>query len=232
MMKLKYVFILAILSLAQSLMAQDYHARHDSPWVYNSWQSLMEQWPDTLIINPEITAYTPYDIEFDSGRKSINKMLQSQTLAVSLGDSIWLINSDYLNRNFKGEAKKMDDYVPFFFNSKVAFVRCVPSHTSLGMALLGSLIGDPDALAADPFNDPANIYWIDFNTKKVERLTHKLLSRLLSDCDYRDLQVRFEAMKDYKERSVVNYFFNEFIDRTTSDPNYPDILHYYAPAIR
>ncbi len=214
-------YILISLALLSSLWgaAQEYHARHDSIWVYNSWESMMDQWPDTLIVNPEVNLYTPYDIDFDAFDDDANRMLETQTVALSLGDSLWLVNSRYLKKNFSGDIKKMDNYVPLLFNAKMAFIECVPSYTDFGTALLGSFFG---MYVGDPFNDPPELYWINFENRKVEKVTHKNLPRIMEF--YPDLQRRYEAMANRKDREVIKYFFYDFVRRAERDPSYPYLL--------
>ena len=204
-----------LLAVSVALSPQVSAARSDTVWVYNSWESIMEQWPDTVSINPEIAVWTPYDIEFDTYRKSFNQMLKKQTVATCIGDTIWLINTQWLRDNgFKGDSKKMDDYTPLFFNAKMAFIQCVPSHTSLGMVLLGGI--------TDPWVTPPDYYWIDFEQRRVDKVDHKKLSQLLEF--YPDLQRRYEQMRHYKEQSVIEHFFLDFVRRAERDPNYPYLL--------
>ncbi len=47
-----YLTLLAMTTLAMCMTAQEYSARHDSVWVYNSWEAILDQWPDTLVVNP------------------------------------------------------------------------------------------------------------------------------------------------------------------------------------
>lgn len=225
--RLHLALVLLYLS-ALSSMAQEYHARHDSVWVYNSWEAILYQDPDTLIINPEITAWTPYDIEFEAVDKKANNMLKKQTVAVAVGDTMWLVNTKWLRDNkFKGDVKKMDDYAPLFFNSKVAFIQCVPTHTNIGMALLGGLLGDPEMFSDDPWENPADFFWIDFEQKRVDKIDHKKLTELLDV--YPDLQRRFIQMRDYKERYMVQSFFLDFVQRAERDPGYPYLLDRLTP---
>lgn len=227
-MRRLYISLLALLAVALGAGARQYHARHDSVWVYNSWDAIIQQWPDTVIINPEITAWTPYDIEFEDDDSDVTRMLKKQTVAVAVGDTTWLVNTQWLRDNkYKGECKKMDDYAPLFFNAKVAFIQCVPTHTSTGMSLLGALLGDSEAFAADPWEDEADFYWIDFEQKRVDKVDHKKLSLLLGD--YPDLRRRFEQMHDYKERYMVQSFFIDFVRRVERDPAYPTILDRLYP---
>ena len=75
MMRQIYITLMIVFLTAMGMAAEQYQARHDSVWVYNSWEAIMDQWPDTLIINPEITVWTPYDIEFEDVDKDVTKML-------------------------------------------------------------------------------------------------------------------------------------------------------------
>lgn len=203
------------------LRAQGYSARHDSVWVYNSWESIYYQYPDTLIINPDIEAYTPYNFTFDSHRRSVNEMLEKRTVAVAIGDTTWLVNSKYLRDHFKGDVKKMEDYVPLYFNSKLAFATCVGKPTYFGK-LLGSLLGDPDLFDADPLVDTPYLFWINFEDRRVKRVNHEVLSELLSS--YRNLQWRYEATVGYKNRDVIEYYFMEFVRTAERDPAYPELI--------
>lgn len=218
MKRLYFILTIVLLVAIKAFCQQQYSARHDSLYVYNSWESIMDQWADTVLINPEVSIWTPYDIEFDTHNRKMNKILKEVTVAVAVGDTIWMVNTDWLSDNFKGEAKKMDDYAPLFFNSKVAFVQCVPNRTSIGLSLLYS---------PDPWNDEADLYWIDFEQKRVDRIDHKKLSSLLSI--YPDLQRRYEQMADYKERYMIHSFFIDFVKRTERDPNYPYLLDRLYP---
>ena len=223
-----YITLMIVFLTAMGMAAEQYQARHDSVWVYNSWEAIMDQWPDTLIINPEITVWTPYDIEFEDVDKDVTKMLKHQTVAVAIGDTTWLVNTQWLRDNkYKGDCKKLDDYAPLFFNSKVAFIQCVPNHTSLGMVLLGSLVGDSEAFSADPWESQPDFFWIDFEGKRVDKVDHKKLSELLND--YPDLRRRFEQMRDYKERYMVQSFFIDYVQRAERDPGYPYILERLYP---
>ena len=205
--------------MAFDTAAQKYHARHDSLWVYNTWESLMCQAPDALLINPVIEAYTPYDIAFETLESEANDMLYNYSLAVALGDSVWLINSRVLRQSFKGDVKKMDDYVPFYFNAKMAFIEAVTTY-SFGSTLLNSIFGSDETGAA--YNEPPDLFWIDFEHGKIDRITHKNLSAIMEL--YPDLVRRYEAMASHKDREVVHFFFYEFVRRAEQDQRYPYLL--------
>ena len=210
---------LAILTLwATSMCAQEreYRARHDSLMVYQSWESIFNGIADTLIMNPEVLMYTPYDIEFDGIRKNINKMLKDETVAVALGDSLWFVNTNWLKKNFKGESKHMSHYVPLYFSAKVAFVQWAGS-SSLGWRFLEAMRNGE--ATADEYNKPGMIYLINFENGLVEKVDSKKLSELLSD--YPDLQRRYESMRDYDKPYIINDFFLQYVQRLGQDPSVP-----------
>ncbi len=95
------------------------------------------------------------------------------------------------------------------------------------MALLGALLGDPELFSEDPWENPADFFWIDFENKRVDKIDHKKLSELLSV--YPDLQRRFEQMRDYKKRYIIQSFFIDFIQRASRDPGYPYLLDRLSP---
>lgn len=190
----------------------------DAVMVYNSWEAIFDQQSDTIIFNPHIEAYTPCTIEIIGENKDTRNILDN-AVAVALGDSIWLINSNWLKKNFSGDCKKMDLWVPLFFSAKVAFVQWTKYDANVGMSLLGALFGDEDLFDKDYEATIPELYLINFEDQVVEEIDHKVLSRLLSD--YPDLQRRYEGMKDYKKTYMINTFFLDYIDRLNADPNVP-----------
>ena len=64
-------------------------------------------------------------------------------------------------------------------------------------------------------------YFIDFKNRKVERVNHKYLSKLLED--YHDLKMRYEGMKDYKKPHIIEEFLFQYIGRVSEDIMRPTI---------
>ena len=56
-----------------------------------------------------------------------------------------------------------------------------------------------------------NYYYIDFINRKVIKVTPEALVDLLED--YHDLQMRYEGMKDYRKRYMIQEYFFKFVDR-------------------
>ena len=219
-----------ILTIALALGTTAAHAQtyapvsHDTVYVYNSWAAILDQWPDTMLIDPEIVAVTPYDIVIDTpDEKDCQRMLQRKTVAVAVGDTLWLMNGQYLQRNFKGESKHMEAFVPMYFNAKVVFVQHNRPHRNFGTTLLDLFFetGNYD-YEEELYYTVAPLYLLDFENKRLHKVDHNVLSQLL--VDYPDLQRRYEGMKDYKQTYMINTFFLDYVNRIMRDPEVPYLI--------
>ena len=199
----------------------------DTVMLYLSWDAIFDAVPDTMLINPEIEMRSPYDYDFKSttkGDKRSKKLLRDSAIAVTIGDSIWLINSRYLKRGFSGEVKKFDRFIPMYFNSKILFVQYIDITNYMSNEMLSSMffrgytmaeIYDEleSAIGAAPF------YLVDFSGKTVYRVDEQLLTQLLED--YPDLLRRYSQMRDYRETYMINSFFLDYVNRLDYDPDVP-----------
>ena len=79
-----------------------------------------------------------------------------------------------------------------------------------------------DEVSVDDESDVIDYYYIDFVNYKVRRVNPTVLSELLRD--YHDLLMRYESMKDYKKRNIIEDYFFKYIKRATDDFMHPDIL--------
>ena len=185
----------------------------DTIYFYRTWEQMLNFDPPAMIVNPFVDVYSPYEVYVETGDEETNKLIEDDYIALSQGDSIWLINSKYLKREFKGDVRQHQGFVPVFFNAKMAFI------TSYGpVSVKDILFGHND----DGTDYNVNYYYIDFLKHRVERVTHEFLSQLLED--YHDLQMRYEGMKDYKKQYMIEEFFYKYIDRATDDFMHPNIL--------
>ncbi len=200
----RYIVLLLLVALWLQATAQDHAEAHDTLYVYQSWESILDSQPDQVFYDPYIEAVTPYEIYIVMDTEVANYVLLNETVAVALGDSIWLINSQWLNSNFEGDCRNMKLWVPLYFTAKLAFMEWIGTN----------FFGIPE--------EEADIYYIDFARERVDKLDHKTLTALLER--YPDLQRRYVAMKDYKKRHVIRFYFFEYLERVNADPTVPWIV--------
>lgn len=213
-MKQTILIFMGILLWAATASAQQsqYKLRHDSLYVYTTWEQIWAGEPSVIVLNPDIKVYTPYQVEFDAIKKDLRQIVNDKAVTVALGDSLWYINSKWLKHNFKGDCKRMRDYVPFYFSSKVAFVQWA----SAGVPKFMMQFMDIDAM--DTIDD-GEIYLLDFESMTVEKVDSDKLSELLSR--YPDLRRRYEMMQDYNEPYMIADFFLQYVERIMQDPDVP-----------
>ena len=201
----------------------------DTLYVYNSWESLYFNGPDTVAINPNIEIYSPFKYKFkptEKDNKALKKMIEKQSLIISIADSVWFVNSRYLKDNFAGYYNKyFEEYMPLFFNEKILFFQFLPTEISYlytevdnfeGVAYYAGVgregvydLGEYGLIAVPHFI-------IDLGNKAVFLVDKELLLLLLEQ--YPDLKRRYEMMGDQDELYMVNEFFWEYVDRISRDP--------------
>lgn len=211
------LFVFSAMALVASQALAIDELPHDTVYFYRTWEQMLDLTPEGMLIDPLIEAYTPYQIVIETGDEDINNNIYKSYVAATLGDSIWLINTQYIKNTFKGDVKKLDKFAPVYFNDKVAFFMYVG---------YGENVSWKDILFGDwidfNYEEMVDYYYIDFKNQKVVKITPESLSALLED--YHDLQMRYEGMKDYKKRYIINDYFNKFIERATQDFMHPYIL--------
>lgn len=191
----------------------------DTVYLYASWESILYQDPTSAVLNPTIEVYTPYQVDITTFDNKLDSHIYNDFIAATLGDSTWLISSVYLKNNFKGDTRNLDGFMPLFFNDKVAFVIFVGygEPTSVSSVLFGS-----EYTTDEDYESSRNFYYIDFEKKLVRKVDHQVMSDLLND--YHNLQMRYEGMKDYKKKYIIEDYFYKFIEAATNDPMRPYIL--------
>ena len=65
-------------------------------------------------------------------------------------------------------------------------------------------------------------YYIDFVQHKVTKLDAKALSALLAD--YPDLRMRYDGLKNNDRSSILNDYFDRYVDRANNDALRPYII--------
>lgn len=202
------IVLMALAMTSFQAMALSNEMPHDTIYFFNTWEQMLNQEPVVALVDPWIETITPYDIVIASDESRIS----DKVVAATLGDSIWLINTHYLHQNFGGDAKKLSDFVPLYFNEKVAFVV-----SDAAMSVKDILFG-----VSEDYYPEGDYFYIDFQNRKVLKVTPTVLSALLED--YHDLQMRYEGMKDYKKRHIIEDYFFKYVDRATNDFMRPSIL--------
>ena len=211
---------LIILTMA-SLHAVAVEVPHDTVYFYNTWEQMFCQEPVGMLVDPFIEAHSPFQMYFLIDDEKMNYVIESKYMFAALGDSIIFINSKYLKECFTGDVNLLAGYIPLEFNEKMAYFR-FGGHPygdgSDGVEYLRSRWGNERTLNQISWN----YYNIDFERHKILKVNHNVLSALLKD--YHDLLMRYEGMKEYKKREVIEDYFLRYIDRATSDVMHPYIL--------
>ena len=200
--------MLAVVAMT-SLHAMAYTEGHDTIYFYKTWEQVFYQEPSAMFIDPYIYALD-YEIAFEVDDEDFNESIIKDYIVATICDSVWLVNSHYLKKHFKGDARNLNNYVPLYFNQKLAY------------AIYNGSLSVKDLLLGDTESDEFDFYYIDFFNRKVKRVTPAVLSELLED--YHDLQMRYEGMKDYKKRYIIQDYFYKYIDRASEDIMHPYIL--------
>ena len=203
----RHLFLVVLAMSALCARAED--EPHDTVYFYGSWQQMFDALPDTVIVDPKIDEYSPFELYFETNDKKVNKRIKNEYVAAALGDTTWFINSNYLKEYFKGDAKRLNGYVAMFFNEKMAYA--VAEEYSYAE------LGDMGFTVVSTYN-----YYIDFEKRKVLRVDEKLLSKLLAD--YPDLRMRYEGMRDNDRERIISDFFMQYVDRVSDNPAQPYIL--------
>lgn len=213
---LRYIMCLAVLMTAMQAWSRAWSVPEvrDTVFFYKTWQQILDNSPEGVLIEPDVFILndTPYDLAVLTPDEDFNKALLKDYIAISQGDSIWAISSEYIRSNFSGDVRDLEGFMLMYYNDKVAYFISAYGSLSVTDVLFGA-----SALGFKP-----NYYYIDFFSKKVLRVTHSVLSNLLGD--YHDLQMRYEGMKDYKKSYMIEEFFYKYIDRATEDFMRPYIL--------
>lgn len=199
---------------AVSLCAHAVDVQRDTVYFYDSWEQMLDMTPSSMIVSPDIEVINPYEIDIYT---STDDYRLYDHMAASIGDSIMLISSLYLRKNFKGDKHDFSSnkFYPVFFNEKVAYVVNLTygEELSLKELLFGNLENDEGVPV---------YYYLDFMKRRVRKVTPSVLCELLED--YHDLQMRYEGMKNYKKHEIIEDYFFKYVDRASQDIMRPFIV--------
>ena len=119
-LNIRYIIAMAaLLMVSMQLWAET--MPHDTVFFYKTWQQILDKDPEAVIIDPWIEVYTPFELYIETTDEKLNKSMREDYVAATLGDSTWLISSDYVKQNFKGDVKKLSGFMPLMFNDKSNF---------------------------------------------------------------------------------------------------------------
>ena len=218
---------------AQFYSSRKHDQGADTLKVYNSWQSLFFNEPDTVAVNPNVEIYSPFKFKFkptEKDSKPLRKMIEKQSLALSIGDSVWFINSRYLKDSIGGGYNEIfEDYVPLYFNEKIAFVQFIITEISYLPIQIENFIGVVAGVGRDGIFNAGDYgyvavphFVIDFDNNQVFLVDRNYLLYLLER--YPDMKRRYEMMQDQYEFYMINEFFWDYVERLEQDP--------YAPVLK
>lgn len=210
---LKHILMALALTVGSLQCAAADPAPRDTIYFYDTWQQMLDGNPVSMLVNPIIEVFSPYSIYFSAYNHKISDEIKVKHIAISMDDSIWLVNSAYLKKHFvHDDVDNLMDYVPVFFNDKVAYF-IYHSHLTIKDVYEG--LPQKEHYKVDYF-------YIDFFNHQIRRVTPEYLSQLLES--YHDLQMRYEGMKDYRKREIIEEYFLQYVDRASEDIMRPYIV--------
>jgi len=230
MKRFTYIIILHI----AAIIGFHASAANDYATIFKSWGAILANEPDTILTKIHIEIESPYNINvkaLDKKDKTTKKILDDEALAVAINDSVWFVNTHYLNAHYSGIALPyMKHYAPLYFNDKIAYTQYSNETDNAFLYQLSIYvnkgIGTVEALkflTSYGFNfDNAYIFTINPKTKKVDAVNDSRMSQLLMP--YLDIRKRYESMYYYTEPFVINYYFLEYVDRIANDDSVPYLL--------
>ena len=221
----KFIAILFCSALSLTALSQ---TPNDTLYLYCSWEAVFDERPDTIIINPIISANDPTRFDFETNgndRKRVKNLIKNDVVALSVGGNYWFANGYRIKNLFSGDNKRFSHFVPLYFNAKAIIVQ-FNRENNFGESLLNSLFGyDPNSVEMDEYGfiegDIPPFYWVDVENNSISKIDHKLLSSLLLRYDYYDLLRRYESMRDYKMNYIIADYTLNLINRMAEDPAVP-----------
>ena len=184
----------------------------DTVYVYHSWESILTHQPDAAYSGPIVYHNNELEIRVFAPDAHTDSIINVNSVAVCVGDTLWMLNTAYLYQNFDVKFDWFDHFIPLYFTDKIAFVKFWNQYP------------DDYYIRPMPYNQfervwlydcKASFYLLDFVDRRVLQLNQKVLSSLL--LRYPDLHRRYTGMKKNKDPEVVDYFFLKYIDRLKTD---------------
>ena len=210
------MFILLCVMSVTAGMAQDVKLRHDTLRIYSSWQSLMNDAPHTLLVNPVLTygdESNRLNISSAGGqsKKFVEANIKQSMAVVLIADSIssCYANCAWLNKYMEEGVGQLgyEGFLPMYFNGKMAYVVLSDYFYPTRW--------ERDVVVYQRY------YHLDFEKRCVHEITPKYLLSLLNR--YPDLRLRYEGSKRKKDEDMINDFLEKYMNRIAADVMVPYI---------
>ena len=191
----------------------------DTVYVYQSWESILSHQPDAAYSGPIVYHNNELELRVFAPDTETDSIINVKSVAVCIGDSLWMLNTAYLYQNFDMKFDWFTHDIPLYFTPQIAFVKYWNQYPSeYYIRPMPNATYDRIYL----YDCKASFFILDFINKSLVELNHKVLSSLL--LRYPDLRCRYLGMKHYKDPEVVDFFFMEYIDRLKTDEQVLSIL--------
>ena len=128
-------------------------------YFYDTWHQIFDMTPVKSTFRSSVRMISGYEFYFGEEGSAIDTEA-GKHIAAELCDTIWLINSKYLKRAFKGDGSMLRGYVPLFFNERFAYAIYKPW---------------------DNPNCDVEYYYIDFQNRRVDRAIEDVMRPLILD---------------------------------------------------
>ncbi len=196
--------------------------RLDTITIYRNWDDILAQQPAFSMTGHILYQNNELEYKIYTRNAQAQAIIDTQALAIEVGDSLWLINANYLVNNFETTYTGFTNFVPIFFNEKTAFVHYWEDYpdTYLSRSTQDEN-GEKIVYAVQLHYGESRFYIIDFVQSTIKKLNHNLLEQLL--VPYHDLYSRYTGMKKNKKTEVIDFFFQKYLERLAQDVTVPPI---------
>ena len=195
----------------------------DTIYLYSSWHAIMDHKPFRAYSGPIVWGNNALEYEVIVYDREALNAIYNQSVAMTLGDSTWLVNANWLLRNFKCEYTGFKGFMPLYFTNKIAFVQYWDDYpTDTGLRLIPGPDGNTKLEEVDIHYGDPTFYILDFGKREVREIDHDELASLLAP--YPDLQRRYLGMKHGKRQDVIEFFLMKLVDALSNDPEAPELF--------
>lgn len=185
---------------------------YDTVYIYSNWKSIMANDPAAAYSGPIVYYNNELETEVFTSDAESQLVVDNQAIAANIGDTLWLANTNYINKVFNNKREWFLNYIPLYFTEKIAFVKFWNGYPS---EYYMRLMPNKKVETIFTYDCQSSFFILDFIDRQLVELNYKVLTSLLAR--YPDLQMRYLAMKRYKAQDVVDFYFMQYIDRLKND---------------